>query len=437
MISKHLFTKTTACLLVAKRCPTQFQVYASQRQFGFLDSLFKGKKQEKKPTDPTSEGYSAKTQEQIDKQQEIEALLQKELKEEAIKKQQQEFEVQSRVEERDRAILNLEIIDAQKKQQSQSQQQISESAEGELESFSAIKKTKKLLNKVQSYQDRLLDVRRNPDGSLTHNIFKSDSSIPREFKDEKVFEKWVKRHLKERQDHLKENITPYQLYLTQAAGTERPYSGEYWWTKDPGVYSCVCCTQKLFMSDHKFDVPTGHASFWNHIVDAVDFTEDKLKTPKVNNAHVDTLYKNKTPIKRCVCSNCEAHLGLVYNDGPAPYGKRFSINSGSVSFTPKPWGKAPTMTHDERMEFRRQQVIMKKNQQDVQDLKDQAKMLGLKSWIDKARRKSVLVNAKVDKNAETAEQKGSHQKKQPVFNLKGAATVNLGNKLPSQEQMQQ
>lgn len=52
-------------------------------------------------------------------------------------------------------------------------------------------------------------MRRNADGSLTHNIFKSDEATPREFKDEKVFEKWVKRHLKERLDTLKESITPY------------------------------------------------------------------------------------------------------------------------------------------------------------------------------------------------------------------------------------
>ena len=58
-----------------------------------------------------------------------------------------------------------------------------------------------------------------------------------------------------------------------------------------------------YRSEHKYEVPTGHASFWNHIVDAVDFMEDKLTVPKVNNAHVDTLYKNKIPIKRCVCSN--------------------------------------------------------------------------------------------------------------------------------------
>lgn len=117
------------------------------------------------------------------------------------------------------------------------------------------------------------------------------------------FERWVNNKQKEYQANLKDKITPYQFYLTQGVGFERPFTGEYWETLDVGVYSCACCTQRLFMSDHKFQVPTGHATFWNHIVDSVDFTEDKLKQPKVTNAHVDTLYKNKTPIKRCICSN--------------------------------------------------------------------------------------------------------------------------------------
>jgi len=58
----------------------------------------------------------------------------------------------------------------------------------------------------------------------------------------------------------------------------------------------------LFRSEHKYEVPTGHATFWNHIIQSVDFLEDNLKVPKVTNAFVDTLYKNKIPIKRCVCS---------------------------------------------------------------------------------------------------------------------------------------
>lgn len=61
-----------------------------------------------------------------------------------------------------------------------------------------MRKTKKTLNKIQSHLDKLLDVRKNADGTLTHNIYKNDSGNAREFKDEKVLDKWVKKHLKER-----------------------------------------------------------------------------------------------------------------------------------------------------------------------------------------------------------------------------------------------
>lgn len=59
----------------------------------------------------------------------------------------------------------------------------------------------------------------------------------------------------------------------------------------------------LYRSEHKYENPSGYPTFWSHIIDAVDFKEDHLLLPKVTNAHVDTLLKNKTPIKRCICSN--------------------------------------------------------------------------------------------------------------------------------------
>ena len=160
------------------------------------------------------------------------------------------------------------------------------------------------------------------DGSVTHLIFKAKDGSPRKFKDEATHKRWVTKHLRERREELKTKLSPVQFYVTQGLGNERPFTGQYWWVKDAGVYSCTSCSQRLFMSEHKYENPSGYATFWNHIIDSVAFRDDHLDLPKVTNAHVDTLLKNRTPIKRCVCSNCEAHLGHVFPDGPAPFGKR-------------------------------------------------------------------------------------------------------------------
>jgi hypothetical protein len=73
------------------------------------------------------------------------------------------------------------------------------------------------------------------------------------------------------------------------------------------IDSLTANNKLIYRSEHKYEVPTGHATFWNHIIDSVDFLEDNLKVPKVTNAFVDTLYKNKIPIKRCVCSFVSMH----------------------------------------------------------------------------------------------------------------------------------
>ncbi len=84
---------------------------------------------------------------------------------------------------------------------------------------------------------------------------------------------------------------------------ERAFTGTLWDTKDVGIYSCVVCTQRLFMFDHKFQNPSGYPTFWNGIKDAIKFKDDNLKTPESPNAVEDPLLQFKTPIKRCTCSN--------------------------------------------------------------------------------------------------------------------------------------
>jgi peptide-methionine (R)-S-oxide reductase len=115
---------------------------------------------------------------------------------------------------------------------------------------------------------------------------------------------------------LKDKLTPLQYRVTQEAGTERPFSGEYWDTKEPGVYHCIVCDVPLFASDTKYDSGSGWPSFW----EALD--------PKAVALHVDkSLGMVRTEV---TCANCGAHLGHLFPDGPQPTGQRYCMNSASM-----------------------------------------------------------------------------------------------------------
>mmetsp|Transcript_664 Transcript_664/g.658 ORF Transcript_664/g.658 Transcript_664/m.658 type:complete len:374 (+) Transcript_664:3-1124(+) len=217
--------------------------------------------------------------------------------------------------------------------------------------------------KVMNVWEKLKYFETNNKGKVINPYIEKINNKKLEFDSIQEYKDWSDNVFNNLKESMKTNLTPLEFNITQNIATEKPFTGVYCNHEEIGIYSCKVCTQKLLSNTHKYRSHAGWASFWNYLPFSINLKTDYLDRFECESNTGKFAIQNDNlppPVNRLACSNCDSHIGFVFDHGPAPFFKQLLVNSASIHFL-----KLQEFLGPDEMKLRNEALAYTKNQENL------------------------------------------------------------------------